>query len=115
MRGEGDRFGLHLRVMVALFAVIGMTLSTEGIAQRPAPIGFHQQRGLEPTAVSAGVGYPKLRSDTTTTSGGHIPHGLIGGTLGAIAGGALGYSMAIGLCEKSGGCGGGTAALIGAF
>ncbi len=58
--------------------------------------------------------YPVSKMEFDTTGSGGIPHGLIGGTLGAVGGGTMGYLMALGLCEKSSGCGQGDAAFAGA-
>ncbi len=58
--------------------------------------------------------YPVSKMEFDTTSSGGVPHGLIGGTLGALGGGTMGYLMALGLCEKSSGCGQGNAAFAGA-
>ncbi len=40
----------------------------------------------------------------TDSAGGRVPHGLIGGALGAVAGGVLGYSWVRAYCETSSGC-----------
>ncbi len=70
--------------------------------------------GTGPHSVRIPGSYPVSKVEFDTTGSDGIPRGLIGGTLGALSGGTMGYLMALGLCEKSSGCGQGNAAIAGA-
>ncbi len=83
-------------------------------AQRSPPLGFERPPANSARVLRLGDGYRVSTKETGTTLKNDVPHGVIGGALGAVAGGLFGYYLAIGLCEKSGGCSGGSAALAGA-
>jgi hypothetical protein len=89
-------------------------LSNVARAQHRAPVAFHT-RDAGSLTVRIAESHSGPRTEIDTTGSGGIPHGLIGGTLGALGGGAWGYWMALGLCEKSSGCGQGNAAIAGAL
>ena len=92
-----------------------MGLSNVARAQHLDPVGFHTRGAAGSLTVRIPGSYSVLRTEVDTTDSGGIPHGLIGGTLGALGGGTMGYLMALGLCEKSSGCGQGNAAITGAL
>lgn len=110
---ERSRPAWRLALTLVVFLSVG--LSNVARAQHQAPVGFHTGGAAGSLAVRIADSYSVSRTEIDTTDSREIPHGLIGGTLGALAGGALGYSMAVGLCEKSGGCSGATAAITGAL
>ena len=100
---------------LALALVVFMSVGPGNVAQaqHPAPIGFHIGASAGSHTVRIPRSHPVSKMEFDTTSSGGIPHGLIGGTLGALGGGTTGYLMALGLCEKSSGCGQGNAAFAG--
>ena len=99
---------------LALVVFLSVGLSNVARAQHRAPVGFHTGApGSLPARNADSHSVSRIELDTTGSGG--IPHGLIGGALGAIGGGTWGYWMALGLCEKSSGCGQGNAAIAGAL
>jgi hypothetical protein len=100
---------------LALVVFLSVGLSNVARAQHLDPVGFHTRGAAGSLTVRIPGSYSVLRTEVDTTDSGGIPHGLIGGTLGALGGGTMGYLMALGLCEKSSGCGQGNAAITGAL
>jgi hypothetical protein len=100
---------------LALVVFLPVGLGNVARAQHRDPVGFHTRAAAGSLAVRIPGSYSVLRTEVDTTGSGGIPHGLIGGTLGALGGGTMGYLMALGLCEKNSGCGQGNAAITGAL
>ena len=112
--------GITLRIparslALALVVFLSVGLSNVARGQHRAPVGFHVGDGAGSHSVRIPGSHTVSKIEFDTAGSGGIPHGLIGGTLGALSGGTTGYLMALGLCEKSSGCGQGNAAFAGAL
>lgn len=81
---------------------------------RGTAIGFVPAASAGGQDHRTGTGNSRSRIEIGTTADGGAPHGVIGGAIGALAGGALGYSWMLFYCDRAGGCSGVRPALTGA-
>jgi len=101
----------HFRNFV-LLAVLLVAPSTASAQARPDPtiesnriqapklgIVFSKSEQLHLPKTFSGIGNLTLGADSTK----RVPHGVIGGTIGAVVGGALGY-MRVGMNCEGGNC-----------
>ena len=74
-------------------------VSRDAVGPQRAPIGFAKGASVETRDLRTIQGYSASRKNFTTSSTDEFPPGVIGGTIGAVVGGAVGFLRVQMYCE----------------
>jgi hypothetical protein len=89
-------------------------VSRDTVGPQRAPIGFVGATSLDTRDVRTIAGYGTSRKKITTSSSDEFPPGVIGGAMGAVVGGAVGFLRVQMYCEMGTDCSAARSVLTGA-